>query len=224
MPRANANNIEIEFDTFGDSSDPAVLLVMGLGAQLTVWDPEFCAAIARQGYYVIRFDNRDIGLSTWLDHLGTHALSDVMAGTVTPSYTLSDMAHDAAGLLDALGIASAHVVGASMGGMIAQTIAIEHPHRTRLPAAPTSVKRHRTLSARCWVPHLRRATRPSNEVWRHRKSLVQRATALTSSEFAAVPRPTLIERSTQRAWRDRLPPSLRSPIVRPPSDQSRFVL
>ena len=130
MPRTSANNIEIEYDTFGDSSQPPVLLVMGLGAQMTVWDDEFCQAIANSGHYVIRFDNRDVGLSTWFDEHGTHDLGDILSGSVAAPYSLVDMAHDAAGLLDALGISAAHIVGASMGGMIAQTFAIEHPNKT----------------------------------------------------------------------------------------------
>jgi pimeloyl-ACP methyl ester carboxylesterase len=131
MTKASANGIQIEYDTFGDASSPPVLLIMGLGVQMTLWDPEFCQAIADRGYYVIRFDNRDIGLSTWFDDAGSSELSDVMSGAVDAPYSLSDMAADAAGLLDALGIESAHIVGASMGGMIAQTFAIEYPTKTR---------------------------------------------------------------------------------------------
>jgi pimeloyl-ACP methyl ester carboxylesterase len=131
MTKAAANGIQIEYDTFGDATSPPVLLIMGLGAQMTLWDPEFCQAIADHGYYVIRFDNRDIGLSTWFDDAGSSALSDVVSGAVGAPYSLSDMAADAAGLLDALGIESAHIVGASMGGMIAQTFAIEYTTKTR---------------------------------------------------------------------------------------------
>jgi pimeloyl-ACP methyl ester carboxylesterase len=120
MTAIKANGITIEYETFGDAAAPPVLLIMGLGGQLIMWDAAFCTAIASAGYYVIRFDNRDVGLSTTFED-----------ATSSPAYTLSDMAADAAGLLDALGIESAHVVGASMGGMIAQTFAIEHPTRTR---------------------------------------------------------------------------------------------
>ena len=109
---------------------------MGLAAQMIAWDDEFCAALAARGYRVIRFDNRDIGLSTRLDGAG---LPDVQAAfmaamqgrPVTAPYLLSDMAADVVGLLDALAIGTAHVVGASMGGAIAQTLAIEHPQRLR---------------------------------------------------------------------------------------------
>jgi pimeloyl-ACP methyl ester carboxylesterase len=131
MPQQTANGISIEYDTFGDPASPPVLMIMGLGAQMTLWETEFCDAIADHGYYVIRFDNRDIGLSTWFDDAGVSELGDVMSAAVGAPYSLADMAADAAGLLDALGIESAHIVGASMGGMIAQTFAIDFPTKTR---------------------------------------------------------------------------------------------
>lgn len=129
---------EIEYDTFGDPSSPPVLLVMGFTAQMTLWDPGFCELLAERGHHVIRFDNRDVGLSSKLDGITVdmaavlHALGsgDVTAVPPVP-YRLGDMANDAFGLLDALGIASAHIVGASMGGMIVQTMAIEQPQRVR---------------------------------------------------------------------------------------------
>ncbi len=137
MPRALVQTgIELEYDTIGSPSDDALLLVMGFTAQLTAWDDDFCKLLASAGRFVIRFDNRDCGLSTKLDgqsvDIGavlTAALTDQVVPEVP--YTLSDMAADAVGLLDHLGIARAHIMGASMGGMIAQTIAIEHPHRVR---------------------------------------------------------------------------------------------
>ena len=133
---ARANGLELCYDTFGDPQAPPLLLIMGLAAQMIAWDDEFCAALAARGYRVIRFDNRDIGLSTRLDGAG---LPDVQAAfmaamqgrPVTAPYLLSDMAADVVGLLDALAIGTAHVVGASMGGAIAQTLAIEHPQRLR---------------------------------------------------------------------------------------------
>jgi pimeloyl-ACP methyl ester carboxylesterase len=131
MPSTPANGITLEYDTFGDADAPPVLLIMGLGAQMTLWEPAFCQGIADKGYFVIRFDNRDIGLSTWFDDAGTLELGDIIAGTAVAPYSLADMAADAAGLLDALGIESAHIVGASMGGMIAQTFAIDFPAKTR---------------------------------------------------------------------------------------------
>ncbi|HZT68046.1 MAG TPA: alpha/beta hydrolase [Acidimicrobiales bacterium] len=143
MPRANANGIEIEYETFGDNDRPALLLVMGLGAQMISWDERFCQLLADEGYHVIRYDNRDVGRSTWFDHAGgepdaagmvQQAFIARMADPDAPAnidapYLLDDLADDAAGLLDALGIAAAHVVGASMGGMIVQALAIRHPER-----------------------------------------------------------------------------------------------
>jgi pimeloyl-ACP methyl ester carboxylesterase len=128
------DTITIEYETFGSPDDPADLLVMGFVAQLTAWDTGFCEQLAAAGRYVIRFDNRDCGLSTKLDGQAADfvaALAATTSGRPAPEvpYTLSDMANDAVGLLDALGVAAAHVIGASMGGMIAQTIALEHPGR-----------------------------------------------------------------------------------------------
>ncbi|GAA2435723.1 alpha/beta fold hydrolase [Streptomyces macrosporus] len=130
MPRALSNGMELEYDTFGDPDRPAMLLIMGLGAQMTVWRPEFCRALAERGFHVIRYDNRDCGLSTFLDDCPPPDIEAILAGDAsTVPYRLADMARDAAGLLDALGVDAAHVVGASMGGMIAQQLVIDHPDR-----------------------------------------------------------------------------------------------
>lgn len=130
--KAKANGIEIEYDEHGAAGDPVILLIMGLSAQMTAWEDGFVAELAGKGFRVVRFDNRDIGLSSWLDDAGTPDLAGAMAtGQMpAPAYTLADMAADAAGLLDALGVERAHIVGASMGGMIAQTFAIAYPERT----------------------------------------------------------------------------------------------
>ena len=135
MPRSLVDTgMELEFDTFGSPSDPALLLVMGFSAQMTAWDQRLCAQFAARGYFVVRFDNRDCGLSTKLDG-HTVDIAAVLTAAIADQppppvpYTLSDMAADAVGLLDHLGIARAHIMGASMGGMIAQTIAIEHRAR-----------------------------------------------------------------------------------------------
>jgi pimeloyl-ACP methyl ester carboxylesterase len=133
MPTTSANGIEIWFDTFGSGSDPALLLVPGLGAQAIGFDDEFCERLAAGGHRVIRYDNRDVGLSTHIDAPPADVLAAVTAALagepVAAAYTLSDMAADGMALLDALEIGRAHVVGTSMGGMIAQTMAIEHPDR-----------------------------------------------------------------------------------------------
>ncbi len=128
---AHANGIEIVYETIGDPSDPPLLLVMGLGMQLIHWPVELCEQLAERGFHVIRFDNRDSGRSTKISAHVPDFRRAVLGLSVDAPYLLEDMADDAFGLLDALGIESAHVVGASMGGMIAQTMAIAHPERVR---------------------------------------------------------------------------------------------
>ena len=134
MAKVKANGIQIEYDTFGDTNSPALLLIMGLGTQMTAWEEAFCEQLAEQGHYVIRFDNRDIGLSSKFEEAGipdaVAAMTAAMNGqTVLSAYTLNDMADDAADLLSALGVDKAHICGASMGGMIAQIMAFRHPNR-----------------------------------------------------------------------------------------------
>jgi len=129
MPRAHVNGLEIEYESFGDPEATPLLLVMGLSYQMIEWDDAFCTLIALRGFRVTRFDNRDSGLSSKLDNLGPPDVVGLMTRTVAPPYSLDDMASDAVGVLDALGVSAAHVVGASMGGMIAQLIAINHPER-----------------------------------------------------------------------------------------------
>jgi pimeloyl-ACP methyl ester carboxylesterase len=136
MPNATGNGITIEYEEFGDRSGRPLLLIMGLGAQMILWHEEFCRQLAARGHRVIRFDNRDVGKSSWMDHLGVPDMMAVVGATllrkpITAPYLLHDMAGDAMDLLSALGIESAHIVGASMGGMIAQSVAIEFPARTR---------------------------------------------------------------------------------------------
>jgi pimeloyl-ACP methyl ester carboxylesterase len=124
--------IELAYETFGSAQDPPLLLVMGLATQMIGWPEELCRMLADRGLYVIRFDNRDVGLSTHLDSAGAPDVLAVMGGDRSGvPYGLADMADDAVGLLDALGLDAAHVVGASMGGMIAQLVALRHPHRVR---------------------------------------------------------------------------------------------
>lgn len=134
--RAQVNGIELVYDTFGEQDAQPIVLIMGLGNQMIGWREEFCAQLAARGYWVIRFDNRDTGLSTKFEGAETPGLMGLIWGYVTGHpgevpYTLSDMSDDTVGLLDALGLESAHMVGVSLGGMIAQTVAIEHPQRVR---------------------------------------------------------------------------------------------
>ena len=128
------NGIELCWDERGEG--PPIVLVMGIGAQMILWPEGFCDMLAARGFRVIRFDNRDVGRSSRLDHLGVPALGPTLFGSllgmrVQSPYALEDMAEDTVQLLDSLELESAHVVGASMGGMIAQTMAITHPHRMR---------------------------------------------------------------------------------------------
>ena len=129
VPRAKVNGIEIAYETFGRPEDPAILLVMGLGTQMLAWPDQMCELLAEAGHHVIRFDNRDVGLSTHFHDAPSPAPHEVVLKRRSAPYTVSDMANDAVGLLDVLGVERAHVVGASMGGFISQTIALEHPDR-----------------------------------------------------------------------------------------------
>lgn len=132
MAKVDVNGIKLEYDTVGDPGDPAMLLIMGLGEQLIDWPQEFCERLAARGYRVIRFDNRDAGLSGGPDEPAPPDLAAVLAGDLrTVPYRLADLAADAAGLLDALDVAQAHVVGVSMGGMIAQQLTLDFPDRVR---------------------------------------------------------------------------------------------
>ena len=136
MAKMNVGAVQLEYDTFGNKDDEAILLIMGLGGQMILWEPDFCNELASRGYHVIRFDNRDVGLSTWFDEAGVPDVAKVfldgMAGLpVESAYSLDDMAEDCVGLLRGLGIESAHIAGGSMGGMVAQTVAINHPEMAR---------------------------------------------------------------------------------------------
>ena len=125
MPRAKNGAVEIEYESFGDAASPALLIVNGFGVQMTWTAAGFCELLAARGYRVIRFDNRDVGLSSW----------------PAEAYTLADMARDAIAVLDAEGIGKAHIAGISMGGMIVQRMAIDHPDRvlsmTSIMSAPS---------------------------------------------------------------------------------------
>jgi len=134
MSRIAANGIQIEYETFGNPSDRPLLLITGLGGQMIHWDEDLCRDLADRGHYVIRYDNRDTGLSTKFDHAGKTRIRETL-GKISKGdksgvpYTIEDMADDGAAFLAGLGISSAHICGTSMGGAIAQTITLRHPSR-----------------------------------------------------------------------------------------------
>ena len=150
MPQLVANGISLEYLSQGNPANPTLLLVMGLGTQLTGWPAALCDDLVDLGYHVLRFDNRDVGLSQRMDHLPAPNVP-VLAGLralglpVRVGYTLDDMARDCIALLDALDISRAHIVGASMGGMIAQLIAAQFPGRTLSLTSIMSTTGHRSL-------------------------------------------------------------------------------
>ena len=136
MSSVRANGIQIEYESFGSESDPVIVLIMGLGMQLIAWPDPFCQKLAAAGFRVVRFDNRDIGLSTYFDDRGVpnmvwQFIKARIGLRVRNAYDLNDMAADTIGLMDALQVRDAHVVGASMGGMIAQQVAAKYPARVR---------------------------------------------------------------------------------------------
>jgi pimeloyl-ACP methyl ester carboxylesterase len=146
MPRAHANGVELEFETVGDPAGRPLLLVQGLGAQLTSVEDGLCDELASRGFLVIRYDNRDAGLSTWFDHARPVNLAAVWGGDHSSiAYSLEDMADDAAGVLDAAGVEAAHVAGISLGGMIAQLLATRHPARVRSLASIMSTTGDRAV-------------------------------------------------------------------------------
>jgi pimeloyl-ACP methyl ester carboxylesterase len=158
--RAKVGELELVYETIGDPSDTALLLVMGLGMQLIHWDREFCEALAERGFHVIRFDNRDAGLSTKIDAPVPNVMRAMAGLRIRAPYLLSDMADDSFGLLDHLGIDRAHVAGVSMGGMIAQTMAIRRPERVLSLGSMLSTpgdRRVGTPKLRVWSVLMRRA-------------------------------------------------------------------
>jgi pimeloyl-ACP methyl ester carboxylesterase len=130
--RVRARDLELEYETFGTAADPPVVLVMGFSQQLTAWDARFCAQLAARGFYVVRFDNRDVGLSTKISSAQRPNIPAIAGGDLsTVAYGIEDMADDTAALIEGLGLGAAHVVGVSMGGMIVQSLAIRHPIRVK---------------------------------------------------------------------------------------------
>ena len=146
MPRAHANGVELEYETVGDPAGRPLLLVQGLGAQLISVEDGLCEELAARGFLVIRYDNRDAGLSTWFDDARPVNLAAVWGGDHSSlAYTLEDMTDDAAGVLDAAGVAAAHLAGISLGGMIAQLLATRHPARVRSLASIMSTTGDRAV-------------------------------------------------------------------------------
>jgi pimeloyl-ACP methyl ester carboxylesterase len=158
--RARVGEVELVYETIGDPGNPALLLVMGLGMQLIHWDLELCEGLAERGFQVIRFDNRDAGLSTKIDAPVPNVMRAMAGLRIQAPYLLSNMADDSFGLLDHLGIERAHVVGVSMGGMIAQTMAIQRPERVLSLGSMLSTpgdRRVGTPKLRVWSVLMRRA-------------------------------------------------------------------
>ena len=146
MPRAHGNGVELEYETVGDPAGRPLLLVQGLGAQLITVEDGLCQELASRGFLVVRYDNRDAGLSTWFDHAGPVDLAAIYGGDhASLAYTLEDMADDAVAVLDAAGVRSAHVAGISLGGMIAQLLATRHPDRVRSLASIMSTTGDRAV-------------------------------------------------------------------------------
>jgi pimeloyl-ACP methyl ester carboxylesterase len=146
MPRAHGSGVELEYETVGDPAGRPLLLVQGLGAQLTSVEDGLCQELASRGFLIIRYDNRDAGLSTWFDDAPPVNLAAIWSGDhASLAYTLEDMADDAVAVLDAVGVEAAHVVGISLGGMIAQLLATRHPARVRSLASIMSTTGNRAV-------------------------------------------------------------------------------
>lgn len=155
MPDIQSNGISLHYESFGRETDPAIVLIMGLSVQMIMWHETFCEMLANKGFRVIRFDNRDVGLSTQLDHLGKpnitlEYMKFMMQLKINAPYSLDDMAADTAGLIGGLGISRAHVVGASMGGMIAQNLAASLPQLVASLTSIMSTTGRRSLPKASW--------------------------------------------------------------------------
>lgn len=182
------SGVDLCYETFGSPRDPAVLLVMGLGGPLNWWEDSFCERLAAAGFHVIRYDNRDTGRSTGFPHRRIAArelVSTFLGRPGRPVYGMSDFADDAIRLLDHLGIERAHVVGVSMGGMIAQTIAIEHPLRLASLTSIMSTTGNRRVGwqAPQVLPRFLKPVRPGREAYIERS--IANATVLESAAFGA---------------------------------------
>jgi pimeloyl-ACP methyl ester carboxylesterase len=207
MTAVQANGIAVEYDETGAADAPVILLIMGLGMQLIAWPQSFFEGLAARGFRVIRFDNRDSGHSTPMP-AGRLAMASMMTRAlfglrVKPPYTLTDMARDTLGLLDALGIARAHVVGASMGGMIAQILAIEHPERVASLTSVMSTTGNRRLPGpRAKVLRALLRPRPRNKAVAIRRG-VQLFRLIAGSAYAPTETELhlLVARAVERSYR-----------------------
>lgn len=173
MPSAKVNGVELAYETFG-TGEP-VVLIMGIGAQMVMWDEAFCLDLAARGFAVTRFDNRDVGASTRLDQLPVQPMEEVLKRRFTgrpvgEAYSLDDMATDTAGLIEALGHRSAHVVGMSLGGMVAQCLALNHPEKVR------SLNLIMTTPGELWanVPTLRAYSALTEKPGKTRQAAIER--------------------------------------------------
>ena len=155
MPNIAANTISLHYESFGNENDPPILLIMGLAVQMILWPDAFCQLLVDKGFRVIRFDNRDVGLSTHLDHLGVPNIAleyvkFMMRLPMKSAYLIDDMAADTAALIDALELKRPHVVGASMGGMIAQNLAANYPEKVASLTSIMSTTGRRSLPKPTW--------------------------------------------------------------------------
>ncbi len=155
MPNIDANGISLHYESLGNENDPPILLIMGLAVQMILWPDAFCQLLVDKGFRVIRFDNRDVGLSTHLDHLGVPNVPVEYAKfmlrlPLRSAYLIDDMAADTAALIDALGLKHPHVVGASMGGMIAQNLAADYPDKVASLTSIMSTTGRRSLPKPTW--------------------------------------------------------------------------
>jgi pimeloyl-ACP methyl ester carboxylesterase len=192
-----ASGLQICYQTFGDPGAEPLLLVMGLGGPMIWWNPDLCALLAAAGFFVIRFDNRDTGRSTTLGHLRVDRqmlVRSFMGRRVTPPYTLDDMAEDAFGLLDHLDVDSTHLVGVSMGGMIAQSMTVADPHRVRSLTSIMSTTGRRTVG---WQ-HPRMIPRLLAPAARTREEYVARG-VVTSQLIGSPAYPEPVELAAARA-------------------------
>jgi len=195
LGRVAANGIELAYETFGDPGAPPAVLIMGLATQMIAWPDELCEGLARRGLFVVRFDNRDVGESTHLRNLPPPRLADIVVRRRPPPYSIGDMAADVAGLIDGLGLGAVHLVGASMGGFIAQTVALEHAARVRtltLMMTSTGSRRVGQPRPRVYARLLRGARpatgpRPLPRRWRPSGSSARTASRSMNSTYMTLP-------------------------------------